>query len=358
MLDKLASVEARYEQLNEKMCDPAVISNAAEYRRVSRERADIEEIVVRFREYRSVLDDAEGWRQLAEADKDVRAEAEAELKALDARRADLEQQLQQLLLPRDPNDDRNVIMEVRAGTGGDEAALFAGELFRMYGRYADRQGWKTELMDANPTELGGYKEAVFAINGQGAYSRLKHESGVHRVQRVPATESSGRIHTSTVTVAVLPEVDDVSEVPVNEVDLKIDVYRASGAGGQHVNKTESAVRITHLPTGIVVACQDERSQHQNRDKAMRVLRAKLLEAERIRQENEIASNRKSQVGSGERSEKIRTYNFKENRITDHRINLTMHNLPAALEGDLEDVINALVANEQRERLAEASAEAG
>ncbi|NDD30071.1 MAG: peptide chain release factor 1 [Proteobacteria bacterium] len=357
MLDKLAAVESRYEQLNEKMCDPVVISNTSEYRKVSRERAEIEEIVTRFREYKALLDDAEGWRSLAEADKDMRAEAETELRALEARKPDLEARLQQLLLPRDPNDDKNVIVEVRAGTGGEEAALFAAELFRMYARYAEQRGWKVELMDANPTELGGYKEAVFAVNGQGAYSRLKHESGVHRVQRVPATESSGRIHTSTVTVAVLPEVDDVTEVPVNEVDLKIDVYRASGAGGQHVNKTESAVRITHLPTGIVVACQDERSQHQNRDKAMRVLRAKLLEAERIRQESEIASNRKSQVGTGERSEKIRTYNFKENRITDHRINLTMHNLPAALEGDLDDVIEALVANEQKERLAEASAEA-
>lgn len=355
MLDKLASLEAKFEQLNEKMCDPAVISDTAEYRRVARERSDVEIIVNRFREYKQVVEDADFYRSMAESDRDQRAAAESELKQLETRRSVLEGELRCLLLPKDPNDDKNVIMEIRAGTGGEEAALFAGELFRMYGKYAERQGWKVELMDSNPTELGGYKEVVFAVNGVGAYSKLKHESGVHRVQRVPATESSGRVHTSTVTVAVLPEAEEV-DVHVDPTHLKIDVYRASGAGGQHVNKTESAVRITHLPSGIVVACQDERSQHQNRDKAMRVLRAKLLEAEKQRQENEIASTRKSQVGSGERSEKIRTYNFKENRISDHRINLTVHNLPAALEGDLDDVVDALVEHEQKQRLAEAGAD--
>ncbi len=353
MLDKLASLEARYEQLNEKMCDPQVLASTTEYRKVARTRAELEEVVRCFRAYRQIQSDFEEWKDIAETDREMRGEAESELRRLDERRVALEGELRCLLLPRDPNDDKNVIMEVRAGTGGEEAALFAGELFRMYSRYAERRGWKVELIDSNPTELGGFKEVVFAITGQGAYSRLKHESGVHRVQRVPATESSGRVHTSTVTVAVLAEVEDVDEVPINEMDLKIDVYRASGAGGQHVNKTESAVRITHLPTGIVVACQDERSQHQNRDKAMRVLRAKLLEAERVRQESEIASTRKSQVGSGDRSERIRTYNFKENRISDHRINLTTHNLPGALEGDIDSVLDALVENEQKERLAQA-----
>lgn len=351
MLDKLSSLEARYEQLNEKMCDPSVISNAAEYRRVARDRADLEEIVVRFREYRKLKDDAAEWKLIAETDKDLRHEAESELRQLQEKRHALEEMLRGMLLPRDPSDDKNVIVEIRAGTGGEEAALFAGALFRMYSRYAERRGWKVEIMDSNPTELGGYKEVVFGVNGSGAFSRLKHESGVHRVQRVPTTESSGRIHTSTVTVAVLPEAEDV-EVNVDPTQLRIDVYRASGAGGQHVNKTESAVRITHLPTGIVVACQDERSQLQNREKAMRVLRARLLDAERQRQESEIASTRKNQVGSGERSEKIRTYNYKENRVTDHRINLTVHNLPTALEGDLDPIVDALVSHEQRERLAQ------
>lgn len=353
LLDKLAALEARYEQLNEKSCDPSVISDRAEYQQVARECAEIKEIVERFREYRKVCSDLEEWAILAESDRDLRAQMDSEIRELEQRKLTLEEELRMLLLPRDPFDDKNIIMEIRAGTGGEEAGLFAGDLFRMYSRWAERKRWKAEIMDSNPTELGGFKEIVFSVVGQGAWSKLKHERGVHRVQRVPSTESSGRIHTSTVTVAVLPEAEEV-DVQVNEADLRIDVFRASGAGGQHVNKTESAVRITHLPSGIVVGCQDERSQHQNRDKAMRILRAKLLEAEKERQESEIAFNRKAQVGSGERSEKIRTYNFRECRITDHRIGLTVHNLPAVLEGDLDTIVEALVQNEQKERLAQVS----
>ncbi|MBM3463060.1 MAG: peptide chain release factor 1 [Armatimonadetes bacterium] len=355
MLDKLASLEARYEQLQEKMCDPAVLADSNAYREVTRECRDMEELVTAWRAYKSLDNELNDWAELIllEESHAERARMESETRALQTRKAQMEEQLRQMLVPKDPYDEKNIIIEIRAGTGGEEAALFAGELYRVYTKYAERQSWKPEVIDANPTELGGMKEVVFSVAGRGAYSRLKHESGVHRVQRVPATESGGRIHTSTVTVAVLPEAEEV-DVVVNNEDLRIDVYRASGAGGQHVNKTESAVRITHLPTGIVVACQDERSQHQNRDKAMRVLRAKLLEAERERQEKNIADSRKSQVGTGERSEKIRTYNFPQSRITDHRIGLTTHNLAGAMEGDIDDIVNALVQHEQKERLASAS----
>jgi peptide chain release factor 1 len=356
VLDKLQALEARYDQLNEKLCDPQVISDPNLYRQVARERSEIEVIVTRFRAYKRVCDELDDWQMLyqEESDKEERSRMAVEMRELEAQKPLLEEELRVLLLPRDPYDDKNIFMEIRAGTGGDEAALFAGQLFRLYSRYAERNGFKVEIIDSSPTELGGYKEVVFGVAGKGAYSKLKHESGVHRVQRVPATESQGRVHTSTVTVAVLAEADEVDDVPVNEADLRIDVYRASGAGGQHVNKTESAVRITHLPTGIVVACQDERSQHQNRDKAMRVLKAKLLEAEKQRLENEMASNRKSQVGTGERSEKIRTYNFPQSRLTDHRIGLTSHNLGGIMEGDIDPIIEALIQNEQKERLAQAT----
>ena len=353
MLDKLQVLEARYEQLNEKLCDPTVISDPAQYRQVARERSEIEVIVLRFRAYKALCDELDEWQVLyqEESDREERGRMAVEMRALEEQKPLLEEELRLLLLPRDPNDDKNIFVEIRAGTGGDEAALFAGQLFRLYSKYAERNGFKVELMDANATELGGFKEVVFGVTGKGAYSKLKHESGVHRVQRVPATESQGRVHTSTVTVAVLPEADEVDEIEINDADLRIDVYRASGAGGQHVNKTESAVRLTHLPTGIVVACQDERSQHQNKDKAMRVLRAKLLEAEKTRIENEMASNRKSQVGTGERSEKIRTYNFKENRVTDHRIGLTLYRLQDILKGDLAEVSGALIQDERTRQLA-------
>jgi len=285
-----------------------------------------------------------------ETDPEMRALYEADIASLEARLEELEGELTRLLLPRDPYAGKDIIMEIRPAAGGDEATLFAAELLRMYLRYAESKGWKSELMYRQDTELGGLKEVGVSITGQEVYQHLKFESGVHRVQRVPATEASGRIHTSTVTVAVLPEADEVDEVPIDPKDLRIDTYRSSGAGGQHVNKTESAIRITHLPTGLVVACQDERSQHQNRDKAMRVLRAKLLELERARAEHEITANRRSQVGTGDRSEKIRTYNFPQSRVTDHRIGLTVHNLAGVMEGDLENVVQALIAEEQKELL--------
>jgi len=282
-------------------------------------------------------------------DDDMRKFVEDELAELKVRKEELDGQLPILLLPKDPNDDKNVIVEIRGGVGGEEAALFAGDLFRMYGRYVERQGWKMEIIDASPTELGGYKEISFMVTGFGAYSKLKYESGTHRVQRVPATESGGRIHTSAVTVAVLPEAEDV-DVDINPNDLHIDLYCASGAGGQHVNRTESAIRITHIPTGIVVQCQDERSQLKNKDKAMKVLRARLLDKARQEQMDSISADRKNQVGSGDRSERIRTYNFPQGRVTDHRIGLTLHRIDAVLSGDLDEILNALITADQAERL--------
>ncbi len=351
--ERLLDIEGRFEELDRKLCDPSLQSDVAAYTRVARERASLEELAQVARRYRELLDQLDEVGAML-VDPEMGALAREEMPRLNAEREGLEERLKRLLLPRDPNADRNVLVEIRAAAGGEEAALFAGELFRMYCLYADKQsGWKYSILSDNATELGGFKEVVFEIAGHEAYSHLKFESGVHRVQRVPATESSGRIHTSTVTVAVLPEAEEVDEIPIRPDDLKVDTYRAQGAGGQHVNKTESAIRITHLPSGIVVACQDERSQHQNRDKAMRMLRTKLLEAERIKAEQELTAERRSQVGTGDRSEKIRTYNFKESRVTDHRIGLTLHNLPSVLNGDLDPVIKALQEEEQKELLAQA-----
>ncbi len=349
-LSRLKEMERRFEELEHSLCNPEVLSNPAEYQKLSKERKSIEEVARRSKELGETVEHiAENQKALThESDNEMRELYRAEIEELEARRLQLEDELTKLLLPRDPYAGRNVIVEIRPAAGGEESALFAQELFRMYLYYAERMGWKTEILSRQDTDLGGMKEVSFSIQGHDVYQHMKYESGVHRVQRVPATEASGRIHTSTVTVAVLPEVDDVDEVPINEKDLRIDTYRSSGAGGQHVNKTESAIRITHLPTGIVVTCQDERSQRQNREKAIRILQAKLLEIERQKAEDEITSSRRSQVGAGDRSEKIRTYNFPQSRLTDHRIGFSVHNLSAVMEGDLEDVIKALIENEQRE----------
>lgn len=349
-LSRLKEMERRFEELEHSLCNPEVLSNPAEYQKLSKERKSIEEVARRSKELGETVEHiAENQKALThESDNEMRELYRAEIEELEARRLQLEDELTKLLLPRDPYAGRNVIVEIRPAAGGEESALFAQELFRMYLYYAERMGWKTEILSRQDTDLGGMKEVSFSIQGHDVYQHMKYESGVHRVQRVPATEASGRIHTSTVTVAVLPEVDDVDEVPINEKDLRIDTYRSSGAGGQHVNKTESAIRITHLPTGIVVTCQDERSQRQNREKAIRILQAKLLEIERQKAEDEITSSRRSQVGAGDRSEKIRTYNFPQSRLTDHRIGFSVHNLSAVMEGNLEDVIKALIENEQRE----------
>src|SRR5881409_1953552 len=351
LFDKLRQIEERSEELERALADPKIYGQPAEFARLRKEHADSVEIVERFREYREVL------RRLGEArhlltdggDRELAELAQAEIDELGARQTALEADLKRLLLPRDPNDDKNVFVEIRAGAGGDEAALFAAELSRMYTKYAERQRWRVEVMDASATGVGGFKDVILFIQGRGAWSRLKLERGVHRVQRVPVTESSGRIHTSTVTVAVLAEAEDV-DVKIEEKDLRVDVYRSSGPGGQGVNTTDSAVWITHLPTGLVVTCQDERSQIKNRAKAMRVLKARLLERAQQEQQAAIAADRKSQVGTGERSERIRTYNFPQTRVTDHRIGLTLHRLPAVLEGDLDELIGALTAAEQAERL--------
>lgn len=355
MLDKLQAIEDRYSELENLISDPAVMADLPEWQKHTKAHAKLTPLVTKFREYKGTLQELAETKELLQdddLDAELRAMAEAEEKQLSQTSEQMAEELHILMLPRDPNDDKSVIMEIRGGAGGDEAALFAGDLFRMYTRYAENQGWRTELLDANAPELGGFKEVVFVINGDGAYSRLKYESGVHRVQRVPTTESSGRIHTSTVTVAVLPEAEEV-EVGINANDLRIDTYCASGAGGQHINKTESAVRITHLPTGIVVTCQDEKSQLKNKDKAMRVLRAKLLEAAEEEQRAGVAEARKSQVGTGDRSERIRTYNYPQGRVTDHRIGLTLHKLDFVLDGDLGEMIQALITADQAERLKQA-----
>jgi peptide chain release factor 1 len=354
MFDKLRQVEERYRDLTGSLSDPAVIGQQALYAKTAKAASELAEVVGKFEEYKQLLARLEEARHMAaeDADREMREMAQAEVGELAARQAKLEDELRALLIPKDPNDDRNVFVEIRAGAGGDEAGLFAADLARMYGKYSERQRWKVEVMDSHPTGVGGFKEIVLFIQGRGAWSRLKFERGVHRVQRVPATESSGRIHTSTVTVAVLPEAEDV-DIKVEEKDIRVDVYRSSGPGGQGVNTTDSAVRITHVPTGLVVTCQDERSQIKNRAKAMRVLKARLLERAQDEQAAAIAADRKSQVGTGERSERIRTYNFPQGRVSDHRINLTLHRLPAILEGDLDELVEALSSEEQRRKLGEA-----
>ncbi len=351
MFDKLNSLEERYEELNKLIGDPQVITDRARWQQYVKAHAEIEEIVTTYREYKKVAREIGEARELLseKLEPDFRELVESELKESRARLEALEMKLKVLLLPRDPNDEKNVIVEIRAGTGGEEAALFAADLFRMYLKYAEQKGWKCEIMDANPTDLGGFKEIIFVVEGKGAYSRLKFESGVHRVQRVPATESGGRIHTSAATVAVLPEADEV-EVEIKPEDLRIDVFCSTGPGGQSVNTTQSAVRITHIPTGIVVTCQDEKSQHKNKEKALRVLRARLLDRMEEEQRQKVDSLRKSQVGTGDRSERIRTYNFPQNRVTDHRIGYTTHRLGEVLMGELDDLIEALLTTDQAERL--------
>jgi peptide chain release factor 1 len=346
MLKRLDEVEKRYEEIERILSNPQI--GVEEIHLYSKERADIADIVETYREYKRTLEEIEKNKPLLE-DKELGELAKEEITALEAKKLKLEERLLILLLPKDPNDSKNVFLEIRAGTGGEEAALFAADLFRMYSRYAERNGWKVEIMSLNETGVGGFKEVIAAIEGKNVYSKLKYEAGVHRVQRIPITETGGRIHTSTATVAVLAEPDEV-DISIDEKDLKIDTYRASGPGGQHVNKTDSAVRITHIPTGIVVQCQDERSQHKNRAKAMRMLRARLYELEEQKRLAEISNMRRSMVGSGERSEKIRTYNFPQNRVTDHRIGLTLHKLEEILDGDLDELIQALITYYQTESL--------
>ncbi len=349
---KLESVQDRFEEIAGLLADPDVIADQNQFRDLSKEYARVEPVVQNFQQYRSVLDDIAAAEEMAgDADEEVRAMGQEELEELNERRETLLEQLQKSLIPPDPYDESNVYLEVRAGTGGDEAAIFAGDLFRMYSKYAETMGWNIEILSAREGEHGGYKEIISRITGSSIYAKLKFESGAHRVQRVPATESQGRIHTSACTVAVLPEPDEVEAVEINPADLRVDTYRASGAGGQHVNKTDSAVRLTHLPTGIVVECQDERSQHKNRARAMSLLQARLLDAQVAEQETEQAEKRRLLVGSGDRSERIRTYNFPQGRVTDHRINLTLYKLDEIMEGSLEQVVEPLINEYQADQLA-------
>ncbi|MGV8905988.1 MAG: peptide chain release factor 1 [Acetobacterium sp.] len=352
MLDKLDFLAGKYAELNEKISDPEIIGDQNQWRQLMKEQSHMQPIIEKYNEYTAALSgitDAKEMLADKQLESDFKEMAEAELQELTEQKVVLEEALRVLLLPKDPNDDKNVIVEVRAGAGGSEAALFAGDLFRMFTRYAERQGWKSEILSSSIPDIGGIKEIIFSIEGTGAFSRLKYESGVHRVQRIPTTESGGRIHTSTATVAVLPEAQDV-EIDISANDLRIDVYRSSGNGGQSVNTTDSAVRITHLPTGMVATCQDEKSQLKNKDKALKILKARILEVETKKQQNEIAENRRSQVGTGDRSERIRTYNFPQGRISDHRIGMTVHQLDAFLDGDIDEMVNALITSDQAEKL--------
>lgn len=352
MLEKLEAIARRYQELSERLSDPDLLADQTEWRRVVKEHSRLEDLVATYRQLQAVEREIAGANELLQdkLEPELRELAETELADLQERAQDLRYQLRLMLLPRDPHDDKNVIVEIRGGAGGDEAGLFAAVLFRMYTRFAERQGWKTEVLESSPTEVGGFREVIFAITGDGAYSRMKYESGVHRVQRVPTTEASGRIHTSTATVAVLPEAEEV-DVEIDPNDLRIDTFCSSGPGGQSVNTTYSAVRITHLPTGLVVSCQDEKSQIKNRARAMRVLRARLLDQAQQQQRQEVADARRSQVGSGDRSERIRTYNYPQNRVSDHRIGFTTHRLEAILDGDLEEIIDNLVLADQTAKLA-------
>ncbi len=351
MIDKLQELETKYEELNHLLTDPEISTDYQKYQKHAKAKSEIEDIVQNFRQYKSILHHISETKALlnGEDSADMVAMAKEELEGLEKQKEQYERDLQLMLIPKDPFDEKNVILELRAGTGGEESALFAAELFRMYSKYAEKQRWKIGIIDSNPTGLGGFKEIIASIEGQGVYSWMKHESGVHRVQRVPVTEASGRIHTSAVTVAVMPEAEDV-EVEIKESELKIDTFCASGPGGQHVNTTHSAVRITHLPTGIVISCQDERSQHKNRAKALKVLRSRLYQMAQEEQANSIASTRKNMVGSGDRSEKIRTYNFPQNRLTDHRINLTLYQLDRIMDGDMDEILTSLNNHYQAEAL--------
>src|SRR5210317_243351 len=351
MLNKLEEVADRFREVEGLLSEPTVVNDQNRYRALTKEHAELVDVVGRYERYCQIRQEIAGSQELLkDPDPDVREMANAEVADLELEKNALEAQLKLMLLPKDPNDTRNVILEVRAGTGGDEAALFAGDLFRMYTRYAENRGWKVELLSSADSEMGGFKEVIAMITGKGAYSRFKYESGTHRVQRVPETEAQGRIHTSACTVAVLPEAEDV-EINIDPTELRIDVYRASGAGGQHVNKTESAVRITHVPTGVVVSCQDEKSQHKNKAKAMKVLKSRILDAMQAEQQAKMAADRKSQVGSGDRSERIRTYNFPQGRCTDHRVGLTLYKLEAIMQGELDEVIDTLTTHAQAELMA-------
>jgi peptide chain release factor 1 len=357
MLEKLDFIEEKYIELSEKISDPETLSDSQKLQKLMKEQAQIEPIVMKYKEYKEVKDQLEQSKEMLKEklDDDFREMVKEEIKELTESEEKLSQELKILLLPKDPNDEKDVIVEIRAGVGGDEAGLFAGNLLRMYLRYAERQGWKTEFISVNEQGIGGYKEVIFSIKGRGAYSKLKYESGVHRVQRVPETESSGRIHTSSATVAVLPEVDDI-DIEINPNDVRIDVFRSSGNGGQCVNTTDSAVRLTHIPTGIVISCQDEKSQLKNKDKAFKVLKARLYDKYQQEQNDELAQQRKSQVGSGDRSERIRTYNYPQGRISDHRIGLTLYKLDSFLDGDIEEMIDALTTSDQAEKLKSVSEE--
>lgn len=353
MLEKLQAIEELYNELNLKMADPSITQDRQEYQKVSKRRFELETIVAVYHRYQELLKEIESTNELLkeETDPEMKELASSELESLEKEVIEVETELKRLLLPKDPNDEKNVMVEIRAGTGGEEAALFAGNLYRMYSHYAENRRWKQEILSANPTELGGFKEIIFILEGSGAYSRLKYESGVHRVQRVPETEAGGRIHTSTATVAVLPEAEEV-DIYIDPNEIKIDVFRSSGPGGQSVNTTDSAVRITHIPTGIVISCQDEKSQHKNKDKGMRILRARLKEIKEEEARSKEAQTRKSQIGSGDRSERIRTYNYPQGRVSDHRINLTLYRIEEILNGDLDEIIEALIITEQQERLKE------